>query len=104
MLDAKSAPLIAFKYSVCSGVQTDGPAALDVGSGAVDSVVAASEPEQAVKVSASIEVATISFFTRLTYQPSLPVADSSNRESAEITASLSVVHQRLGKDLRSIPP
>ena len=64
MLAAKSAPLMAFKYSVCSGVQAEGPATLDVGVGAVDSVVATSEPEQAVKVSASNEVTTISFFTR----------------------------------------
>ena len=59
MLAARSAPLIAFKYSVCSGVQADGPAVPAVALG--DAVWASDEPEHAVKVSAINEVATISF-------------------------------------------
>ena len=58
MLEAKSAPLIAFKYSVCSGVQADGPATLEVGVGADEFLL----PEQAVKVSASNDVTAMSFF------------------------------------------
>lgn len=38
MLAAKSAPLMASKYSVCSLVQTGGPAVSDVGLGAEDCV------------------------------------------------------------------
>ena len=58
MLEAKSAPLMAFKYSVCSGVQAVGPATLEVGIGSAESEL----PEHAVKVSASKEVVTISIF------------------------------------------
>ena len=61
MLAARSAPFMAFKYSVCSGVQADGPAVPDVALG--DAVWASDEPEHAVKVSASNEVATISFLS-----------------------------------------
>ena len=47
MLAARSAPFMAFKYSVCSGVQADGPAAVEDGLGAEDSADVASELEQA---------------------------------------------------------
>jgi hypothetical protein len=50
---------MAFRYSVCSGVQAAGPAVPAVALG--DAVWASDEPEHAVKVSANNEVATISF-------------------------------------------
>ena len=63
MLAARSAPFMAFKYSVCSGVQADGPVVPDValGDALKDAAVSLEEPEHAVKVSANNEVATISF-------------------------------------------
>ena len=58
MLEAKSAPLIAFRYSVSSGVQADGPATLDDGIGVEEFLL----PAHAVKVSASNDVIAMNFF------------------------------------------
>lgn len=68
MLDAKSAPLIAFKYSVCSGVQAEGPAGLEVEFGVADSAVDASELEQADSPRDSAVIITIAR-TLLCFEP-----------------------------------
>jgi hypothetical protein len=46
-LEARSAPLMASKYSVCSAVKTGGPAVPEVGLGAEDCVDVASALEHA---------------------------------------------------------